>query len=223
MLHQEHWAGENAPTEEAVTRSNNGVIHSKKRPFVVLFLYNAHYVSLPLLTHSGRGIGDRMSDEYVSVFDPRSRDPMLQQSNHPVLWARNMLPKSLPLRSTTTVHLTYPIARPYSTESCREGYLDDKSTAQLISLFRQVMIRFAAPSPMDMLAAATVKAQKKEVETAKRTAEAAQVLVVTTDLPGLAPRERVMPLKRALTARIDVSIAQDALAKALEDSLDLHQ
>ncbi|MCJ1379520.1 hypothetical protein MMC17_002621 [Xylographa soralifera] len=222
MLHQEHWAGENAPTEEAVTRSNNGVIHSKKRPFVVLFLYDAHYVSLPLLTHSGRGIGDRMSDEYVSIYDPRSHDPMLQQSKHPVLWAKNMLPNTYPLKTTSTVHLTYPIARPYSTESWREGYLDDKSTAQLISVYRQVMTRFAAPSPTNLLAAATVKAQKERVEKTKRAAEAAQALVVTKDLPGLAPIERVIPLRNALTTRMEVSIAQDALAKALEDSLNLH-
>ncbi|MCJ1437483.1 hypothetical protein MMC27_006870 [Xylographa pallens] len=223
MLHQEHWAGENAPMEEAVTRSNNGVIYSKKRPFVVLFLYDGHYVSLPLFTHSGRGIGDRISDEYVSIYDPRSQDPMLQQSEHPVIWAKNMLPNTYPLKTTSTVHLTYPIARPYNTESWREGYLDDESTAQLISLYRQVMIRLAAPSPTNVQAAATVKAQKEKVETAKRAAEAAQALVVTTDLPGLAPIERVMPLRNALATRMDVSIAQDALAQALEDSLVLHE
>ncbi|MCJ1394093.1 hypothetical protein MMC18_006971 [Xylographa bjoerkii] len=221
MLHQEHWAGEDAPVDEAVTRSNNGIIHSKKRPFVVLFLYDAHYVSLPLLTHSGKGIGHRVSDEYVSIYDPRSRDPMLQQTQHPVLWAKNMLPNTYPLKTASTVHLTFPIARSYSFESWREGYLDDQSTAQLISLYRHVMTRLAAPSPTNVRAAAAVKAQKERVEKTKRAAEAAQALVVTTDLPGLAPIERVMPLRHALTTRIEVSNAQDGLAKALEDSLNL--
>ncbi|MCJ1402703.1 hypothetical protein MMC11_005924 [Xylographa trunciseda] len=222
MLHQEHWAGDDAPVEEAVTRSNNGVIHSKKRPFVVVSLYDSHYVSLPLFTHSGQGIGNRVSDEYVSVYDPRSHLPKVQQSQHPVLFAGNMLPNTYPLKPTSTIRLTYPVAREYSAESWREGYLDNESTAKLIKLYRHATKAFAAPSPAILMAAAKVKAQKETVEKARKAADAAQALVVTADLPGLAPIERVMPLRHALATRIEVSTAQDGLAKALEESLNLH-
>ncbi|MCJ1320096.1 hypothetical protein MMC15_005433 [Xylographa vitiligo] len=222
MLHQEHWAGEDAPVEESVTRSNNGIIHSKKRPFVVLFLYDAHYVSLPLFTHSGNGIGTRASDEFVSIHDPRSREPKLQQSKHPTLCAGNMLPNTYPLKSSSTIRPTYPVARDYSAESWREGYLDNESTVQLINLFRHAITALAAPTPTHVMSATRVRAQKDKVEIARKAADAAQALVVTTDLPGLAPIERVMPLKHALKTRLEVSIAQDALVQALEDSLILH-
>ena len=93
MLHQEHWAGEDAPVEESVTRTNNGIIHSKNVPllsssYTMHIMY--HFLSSPTLGT----VGNRASDEFVSIYDPRSWESKLQQSQHPTLFTGNMLPNT---------------------------------------------------------------------------------------------------------------------------------
>ncbi|MCJ1474197.1 hypothetical protein MMC13_002855 [Lambiella insularis] len=65
-----------------VIMSAYGPIFIKARPMIVVALHEKHYVAVPCYTHSGKGIGHRNPDEYITVHDHRSTQPLAAQDGY---------------------------------------------------------------------------------------------------------------------------------------------
>ena len=128
------------------TESKFGLIHSKYRKMIVVGLYDNHYLALPLYTHNGNGVSRKSKpDEFVSVHDHRSREPIIRQTRHSPLVTGEMNEGINIIDPKSCAHITHPVARKYDLPLVVEGNLDKESTDRLWDLFDE-SLRTAAPT-----------------------------------------------------------------------------
>ncbi|KAL8697889.1 MAG: hypothetical protein Q9201_006875 [Fulgogasparrea decipioides] len=131
-------ASEATQAEKYTTESRFGTIFTKYRKMIVVALHQDNYVALPLYTHNGRGLVNKVQpDEFVSVKDHRLKDHhgWKQLSRwEPVVteYIREGIdlfdPKS-------TAHLAYPVSRRYALPVVLEGELRSSSFRILKELY----------------------------------------------------------------------------------------
>ncbi|MCJ1474201.1 hypothetical protein MMC13_002859 [Lambiella insularis] len=215
-VHEPHWLKENMPVASSSTTSACGPVHSKPRPMVVVTLHEKHYVALPCFTHQGRGIGGRRAEEHVSLRDHRSREPEIQQTSHRALLTDWMYPNSAIMSSLCTVHIAYPISRQYSADSVREGYLDEKSTAELVRLYRQ-SIPAVSEVAAGKVATSKIEAVKSRVKHLEEAATSAQETVRSLAKSGVVQAQLVQPYDELTKHQQSLIKAQNSWISALEN------
>ncbi|MCJ1474199.1 hypothetical protein MMC13_002857 [Lambiella insularis] len=224
VLHEQHWA-EGRPEKmlasvASTTLSNQGrPIHSKERPMIVVALHDTHYVALPCFTHSCRGVGDRNADEYVSVFDYRSKQ-RIPQTNHRPLETEYLYENVNIMQPTCTAYITYPISRSYSFECFRHGYLTEKSTADLIRLYLK-SIPVPASTTADDSTEVKIHQGRRNLDSAKRAVALAQEQLASTTRAGGTPAQCVPPLQALVKIQDHFAAAFESLLLAYENKLEL--
>ena len=127
------------PDEAHSTVSKFGTIYSKMRWMIVVAIYQAHYLTVPLYTHNGTGLSNK-SDvaklEYVSVRDTRHVGEFESLSRHRRLEAR-MISGTTILHRKSVAHLTAPVMRKYGMLIEEQGQLDKYSVDDFVSLWRE--------------------------------------------------------------------------------------
>lgn len=141
-LHDPLLAGTADSNDKRRTSSLYGPVFSKIRKLIVVALYEDHYVALPVYTHHGNGLQAKAKpDEYISVSDHRSQEPVTQLSKHLPLVTETMNSGVDLLHPKATIHLTYPVSRKYDLRITPEGNLNLKSVRKLITLYNDSMPR----------------------------------------------------------------------------------
>ena len=133
-------AGNSTVTVADMYRSETkfGPIHTKVRKAIVIALYQDHYLAVPLFTHNGNGLLNKVKpDEFVSVRDHRSQEGFQALSKHLALSTEQMNAGINPLHTKSTAHITYPNSRKYDLPVVQEGRLAQVSTNRLIKLFNE--------------------------------------------------------------------------------------
>ena len=149
-LHEEDYSGGNCDSYPLETRALmkaktitespvGGVIHTKFRKFIVVALFDDHYLAVPLYSYNGDGLIEKKADEYVSIQDHRS-DPIKPQSRHGLLYTGNLESHVAHYEPMTSAHFAYPVARKYKLPVVYEGELRADSTKLLLRLYGASMI-----------------------------------------------------------------------------------
>lgn len=231
-LPEPDWRKNNSPTSQSSTASapgdtimsSYGPIFVKTRPMIVVALQEKHYIAVPCYTHSGKGIGHRNPDEYITVHDHRSPDPPNIQSRHPPLVTSYMYPNSYILSLKCTAHTAYPVSRQYSTNSIREGYLTKESTLELIQLCQKSIPAFLNQGA-DREMTAEIKLQKRKVALAEKQARQAQETYASMTRAGVDQVQGTQQSEKREAHQAAIIEAQKeviaALDSALRDKLDL--
>lgn len=126
----------------AISASHFGYVHTKLRKFVVVDVREKHYLALPMYTHNGNGLENKVDkDEYVSINDARreNQQDWVQLSSHEPLITGTMVEGTSILGVKTTVHVTYPVSRQVSVLVRHLGELEEQGTKRLCSLFRHTL------------------------------------------------------------------------------------
>ena len=137
--------GPDASNQSKVNRFTSqwsfGYITTKVRIFIVVALFDRHYLAVPLYTHNGTGIGKKNPDEYIYVHDKMRTKSGVSCPPHPNRegWeplsavidreARNV-PAYEP---TSCVHFAYPVPRRYGLNVSVEGKLENASIIRLMA------------------------------------------------------------------------------------------
>ena len=149
-LHEEDYSGgtcDSYPLEtralmkaKTITESPvGGVIHTKFRKFIVVALFDDHYLAVPLYSYKGDGLIEKKADEYVSIQDHRA-DTIKPQSRHGLLYTGNLENHVDHYEPMTSAHFAYPVARKYKLPVVYEGELRADSTKLLLRLYGASMI-----------------------------------------------------------------------------------
>lgn len=149
-LHEEDYSGgtcESYPPEtralmktKTITESPvGGVIHTKFRKFIVVALFDDHYLAVPLYSYNGDGLIEKKADEYISIQDHRA-DAIKPQSRHGLLYIGNLESHVDHYEPMTSAHFAYPVARKYKLPVVYEGELRADSTKLLLRLYGASMI-----------------------------------------------------------------------------------
>jgi hypothetical protein len=124
-----------------------GPVYSKYRKFVVVKKFATHVLALPLFTHDGKGLANKIhSDEFIAVRDVQDRKPDAKESSSECLWALRD-PNYEKLKSgfhtfkgEVVVHFTYPACHKYSLKSTLEGHIEEKSMVKLQKLLAKHLL-----------------------------------------------------------------------------------
>ena len=118
------------------TDTRLGPIHTKVRKAIVIALYQDHYLVVPLFTHNGNGLLNKVRpEEFISVRDHRFHGDFKNLSKHGVLDTEHLNAGVKPLHEKSTAHITYLISRKYDLLVVHEGHLTAEATHQLVKLF----------------------------------------------------------------------------------------
>ena len=149
-LHEEDYSGGNCESYPLETRALmkaktitespvGGVIHTKFRKFIVVALFDDHYLAVPLYSYKGDGLIEKKADEYISIQDHRA-DAIKPQSRHGLLYTDNLESHVDHYEPMTSAHFAYPVARKYKLPVVYEGELRADSTKLLLRLYAASMI-----------------------------------------------------------------------------------
>ncbi len=149
-LHEEDYSGGNCESYPHETRALmkaktitespvGGVIHTKFRKFIVVALFDDHYLAVPLYSYKGDGLIEKKADEYISIQDHRA-DAIKPQSRHGLLYTGNLESHVDHYEPMTSAHFAYPVARKYKLPVVYEGELRADSTKLLLRLYGASMI-----------------------------------------------------------------------------------
>ena len=142
-LHEASSGGMSVITEATdgdkyLTESKFGTIHTKYRKFIVLALFQTHYLAMPIYTHNGQGLeGKQCPEEYVSVQDHRANAPFTPLSIHVPLVTAQLNAFVQVYHPKSTLHLTYLVPRRYDIPVVHEGFLNKRSLDSLNKLFHK--------------------------------------------------------------------------------------
>ncbi|KIX95700.1 uncharacterized protein Z520_08407 [Fonsecaea multimorphosa CBS 102226] len=115
-------------------------IMHKHRHFIVVQVYDSHYVALPVFTNAGRGLAPVPQHEkkhYMSIRDHRTDNFECQNPELPVLVTEEMEPHSANLAPNSVVKFTIPQTFLITNEIEIVGQLTGWSTAVLSKHYRR--------------------------------------------------------------------------------------
>ena len=149
-LHEEDYSGgccESYPVEtralikaKTITESPvGGAIHTKFRKFIVVALFDDHYLAVPMYSYKGDGLVQKEADEYVSVQDHRA-NAIEPQSRYGLLYTGRLEDHVDHYEPMTAAHFAYPISRKYKLPVVYEGELRQESTRHLLRLYCTFML-----------------------------------------------------------------------------------
>ncbi|KAK0514933.1 hypothetical protein JMJ35_002312 [Cladonia borealis] len=149
-LHEEDYSGGNCESYPLETRALmkaktitespvGGVIHTKFRKFIVVALFDDHYLAVPLYSYKGDGLIEKKADEYISIQDHRA-ETIKPQSRHGLLYTGNLETHVDHYEPMTSAHFAYPVSRKYKLPVVYEGELRADSTKLLLRLYGASML-----------------------------------------------------------------------------------
>ena len=119
-----------------------GAIHTKCRKFIVVALFDDHYMAVPVYSYNGNGLARKPANEYVSVQDHRI-EMTIPQSRHGVLYTSELEEHVAHYEPMSAAHFAFAVPRKYRLPVVYEGKLKDESTKHLLGLFSTFMARGA--------------------------------------------------------------------------------
>jgi nitrite reductase/ring-hydroxylating ferredoxin subunit len=119
-----------------------GAIHTKCRKFIVVALFDDHYMAVPVYSYNGNGLARKHADEYVSVQDHRI-EFTTPQTRHGVLYTSELEAHVDPYEPMSAAHFAFAVPRKYRLPVVYEGKLKAESTKHLLGLFSTFMARGA--------------------------------------------------------------------------------
>lgn len=119
-----------------------GAIHTKYRKFIVVALFDDHYMAVPIYSYNGDGIVRKHADEYISVQDHRT-ELVTPQSRHGVLYTAELEEHVDHYKPMSAAHFAFAVPRKYRLPVVYEGNLAAESTKHLLGLFGTFMARGA--------------------------------------------------------------------------------
>ncbi|KAL9024972.1 MAG: hypothetical protein Q9196_006119 [Gyalolechia fulgens] len=130
--------------EKYTTPSRFGTIFTKYRKMIVVACHQDNYVAIPLYTHNGRGLVNKVRpEEFVSVRDHRYKEREKEEWRQLSKWeplVTEYVKDGIDLFETkTTAHLAYPVSRRYGLPVVNEGWLRGSS----LRVMRDLYSRFA--------------------------------------------------------------------------------
>ncbi|KAL2044816.1 hypothetical protein N7G274_002591 [Stereocaulon virgatum] len=117
-----------------------GAIHTKWRKFIVVALFDDHYMAVPIYSYNGNGLARKHADEYVSVQDHRTKSTT-PQSRHGVLYTSELEKHVAHYEPMSAAHFAFAVPRKYRLPVIYEGKLKAESTKHLLGLFSTFMAR----------------------------------------------------------------------------------
>ncbi len=124
------------------TDSKFGTIYTKYRHMIVVALYHEHYVAVPLYTHNGKGLEQKLkADEFVSVRDHRAAGSFTKLSVHPPIVTEQLNAAVDNFHPKSTAHFTYPVSRNYGLPVIVEGQVTKACWKNLASLVNNYAAR----------------------------------------------------------------------------------
>jgi hypothetical protein len=136
----------------------------KSRLLIIIAQHALTYVCVPLFTHNGNGTKFKPNpEEYISIQDHRSTEPLPFQSKHQPLVTSEMSGQLMKI--TTVAHIIYPVSRRYIQPMTVLGRLGAKSTNRLIDLFKKYMSAGTIESSPVPKPDTTIHAQVKIADT----------------------------------------------------------
>ncbi|KAL8686492.1 MAG: hypothetical protein Q9218_007068 [Villophora microphyllina] len=143
VVHEQDYVAASAGSNITVTEKNPnftnsryGPICTKQRKMIIIGLSQDHYTAIPLFTHNGKGLANKVRpEEFVSIKDHRSKDKTPPLSMHKALLTEAINNGIDTYDVKSTAHVTYALPRKYDLPIVHEGCLRKDSTNALIDLF----------------------------------------------------------------------------------------
>ena len=137
-LHEQDVHASTNPPDHTITESHYGRIHTKFRKMIIVGLYDAHYVAVPIYSYEGKGLEFKKKDEYISVQDHRQQPPTVEkQSGLGVLVTEKLNTDVSRYHPRSAAHITSPHSRKYDGHCVIEGQISEISLRLLLKEYNQ--------------------------------------------------------------------------------------